>query len=156
MDAMADPKGKATILLGPKARIAACVLLLAAAVAYFAVVTFNKALVYYVTVSELEREGPTAEGRLVRVAGALVQDSFVRTENGLDVSFRLTDAEGAVLPVVHTGEVGQLFFNERSQIVLEGRYGADGVFHAEKLIISCPSKYENVGEDTTELADSGA
>ena len=146
LDGMADPQAKTTRLFSPRVKLAAFVLLIAAALAYFAIAAFNNATVYYMTAGELEREGPTEEGRVVRVAGALVQDSFVRAESGLDASFSLRDPEGAVLPVAYTGEVGQLFFNENSQIVLEGTYGSDGVFDADNLIISCPSKYENVEE----------
>ena len=150
VDGMADPKARTTTLFGPRVRLATFVLLIAAAITYFAVAAFNNATVYYMTVSELELQGATEEGRLVRVAGKLVENSFLRAENGLDVSFRLQDEEGSVLPVAFNGDVGQLFFNEYSTIVLEGAYGEDGIFGARKLIISCPSKYENQQDATEE------
>ena len=152
VDGMADPRARTTTLLGPRVKLAAFVLLIAAAIVYFAVAAFNNAAVYYMTVSELELQGATEEGRLVRVAGKLIGDSFLRAENGLDVSFTLQDDEGSVLPVAFTGEVGQLFFNEYSTIVLEGAYGEDGIFGAKKLIISCPSKYENQQDATAQPA----
>ena len=147
VDGMADPKARTTTLFGPRVRLAAFILLIGAAVAFFAITAFKNATVYYMTVGELEVQGPTEEGRLVRVAGTLVQDSFLRAENGIDVSFQLQDGEGSVLPVDFKGDVGQLFFNEYSTIVLEGAYGTNGIFGAEKLIISCPSKYQNQGDE---------
>ncbi len=150
VDGMADPKARTTTLFGPRVKLAAFVLLILAAIVYFAVAAFNNATVYYMTVSELELHGATEEGRFVRVAGKLVEDSFLRAENGLDVSFTLQDEEGSVLPVAFAGEVGQLFFNPYSTIVLEGAYGEDGIFGAKKLIISCPSKYENQQDATAE------
>jgi cytochrome c-type biogenesis protein CcmE len=37
--------------------------------------------------------------------------------------------------------VPELFFNEHSDIVAEGTYDTDGVFHADNIMVKCPSKY---------------
>lgn len=116
-------------------------LLFAGALAYFAFLAFRSATVYYLTVGELEAQGPTESGRLVRVAGKLVQGSFVRGDDPLDVNFDLRDELGNLLPVTYRGEVGQIFFNEYSEIILEGKYTGRRVFETETLIVKCPSKY---------------
>ena len=42
---------------------------------------------------------------------------------------------------VHDGVVPDLFFNEHSELILEGTYTPDGVFESENIIVRCPSKY---------------
>ena len=39
----------------------------------------------------------------------------------------------------------ELFFNEHSEVILEGNYTPEGVFQSHNVIVKCPSKY--VGED---------
>ena len=56
---------------------------------------FQSASVYFYTVSEIKQVGPTEDGRLVKVNGKLVQDSFVREEASTIARFTLVDTEGA-------------------------------------------------------------
>ena len=58
------------------------------------------------------------------------------------------------MPVAYSGEVGQVFFNDHSELIQEGSYGADGVFSTETLIVKCPTKYVNVQELVDEAGDS--
>lgn len=141
------PPARATTLFTPRMRLAIAALLFTGALSYFAFLAFRSATVYYLTVGELEQQGPTAEGRLVRVAGKLVDGSFVRAPEGLDVSFQIRDGEGNVLPIDYRGEVGQIFFNEHSEIILEGQYTSGRVFDAETLIVRCPSKYVSLQDE---------
>lgn len=136
-----DSGPKSTTLFSPRVRLALAAVLFASALAYFAFLAFRSATVYYLTVGELEARGPTADGRLVRVAGKLVPGSFERKADPLDVRFRLSDESGHVLPVNYRGEVGQIFFNEHSEIILEGKYTDQRFFDTETLIVKCPSKY---------------
>jgi cytochrome c-type biogenesis protein CcmE len=62
----------------------------------------------------------------------------------MDVTFSITDEVGNSLPVAYTGTVGQLFFNDHSELILEGQYGENGVFDVKQLVIKCPSKYVEV------------
>lgn len=143
-----EPAARTTTLMSPRVRLTVAAVLFIGALAYFSFLAFRSATVYYLTVGELEQQGPTAEGRLVRVAGKLVNGSFERDRDGLDVSFQLKDERGNTLPVAYRGEVGQLFFNDHSELILEGRYSGDRIFHTETLIVRCPSKYVS-------LQDSG-
>lgn len=145
-----EPTARATTLMSPRVRLAIAAVLFIGALGYFSFLAFRSATVYYLTVGELEQTGPTAEGRLVRVAGKLVDGSFVRDADGLDVSFRLKDDRGNTLPVAYRGEVGQLFFNEHSELILEGKYTGDRIFHTETLIVRCPSKYVSLQESGEE------
>ncbi|MBI2965519.1 MAG: cytochrome c maturation protein CcmE [Chloroflexi bacterium] len=138
------PAARATRLFTPRTRLAIAALLFVGALSYFAFLAWRSATVYYMTVAELEQAGPTREGRLVRVAGKLVDGTFSRAADGRNVSFQVSDDQGNVLPVAYSGEVGQIFFNEHSELILEGQYTHEHIFNTETLIVSCPSKYESL------------
>ena len=52
------------------------------------------------------------------------------------------------LAAAHNGVLPDLFFNEHSEIILEGRYHPDGVFVSQNVIVKCPSKYVAMEEET--------
>ncbi len=124
-------------------------IVLAAALGYFALQAFEGATVYYYTVGEIAEIGYTPEGRTVRVSGKLDAGSFHRSDGSTLAEFELTDADnGAILAAAHDGVLPDLFFNEHSEIILEGRYESDGVFHSENVIVKCPSKYAALEDET--------
>jgi cytochrome c-type biogenesis protein CcmE len=146
-------EASASTLISPRARLILLGVLIVAVLGFFATMALRNASVYYVTVSELQAQGVADDGTLVRVAGKLVDDSFVRHENGLDVEFAIRDEEGEVLNVAYSGEIGQIFFNDHSELILEGAYGHDGVFSTEQLIVKCPTKYVNAQDNANEVSD---
>ncbi|MBI2171278.1 MAG: cytochrome c maturation protein CcmE [Chloroflexi bacterium] len=121
--------------------------LLAMAIGYFGFTVFQNATVYYLTVDELLALDTKAT-ETVRVAGKLVPDSFQRDPQGTMARFTLTDGKG-VLAAQYDGILPELFFNEQSQIVLEGRYDGSGVFHTSSVVVKCPSKYQAVESGQT-------
>ena len=127
--------------------IAAVVLL--GALAYLGFIAFQSATVYSYTVSELTALGPTPEGKLVRVSGSLVEDSFARPDGSTMAHFTLTDKDGGTQFVAaqHDGVLPDLFFNPHSEIILEGRYGPNGVFDSQNVLVKCPSKYIEATDD---------
>ena len=130
--------------LGGQGKLFIAVGLLIVALGYFAYTAFQGATVFYLTVGELlERQGEV--GETVRVNGKLVPDSFRRDSEGTVARFTLTDGQ-KVLPAVHDGILPGLFFNEHTEIVLEGHYGDDGVFQSQMVIVKCPSKYESLAQ----------
>ena len=134
-------------LLNFKFVIAAAVLL--GALGYLVFIGFQSAMVYSYTVSELTEIGPTPEGKLVRVNGSLVEDSFMRHDGSTMAHFTLTDKDGKTHAVVarYDGVLPDLFFNPHSEIILEGTYRSDGVFDSQNVLVKCPSKYIEAGED---------
>jgi len=110
------------------------------AVGYFAYSAFQAATVYYYTVSELKELDPGQTGELVRLSGKLVPGSFSRDEDSVLARFALTDGS-ETMNALHSGAVPDLFFNEHSEIVLEGSYHTGGYFESENVIVKCPSKY---------------
>jgi cytochrome c-type biogenesis protein CcmE len=93
---------------------------------------------YYVTIQELR----TLEGRYdkrLRVAGNVVPGSIRR--QGTRVEFQLKEND-QLLPVVYQGaEAPPDTFKDDSQALAEGKFGRDGVFHAQQLQAKCASKY---------------
>ena len=134
-------------MLNLKFVIAAVVLL--GALAYLGFIAFQSATVYSYTVSELTALGPTPEGKLVRVSGSLVEDSFERPDGSTMAHFTLTDKDGGnqFVAAQHDGVLPDLFFNPHSEIILEGRYGPNGVFDSQNVLVKCPSKYIEATDD---------
>ncbi len=88
-------------------------------------------LIYYKTPTEVLHAGTTIVGERVRVGGYVVPGS-VRA-SGAIVRFVVTDGT-TQLSVVNTGSVPALFSDGRG-VVIEGIYGADGVFHSDTLLV---------------------
>ena len=123
-----------------RAKMLVGLVVLVAALGYFAFMAFESATVYYYTVAELSEIGPNPDGKSVRVSGKLVPLSFSREDGSTLARFRLTDSV-ETLSAVYDGVLPDLFFNEHSDIVLEGNYLPDGVFESHVVIVRCPSKY---------------
>lgn len=130
-----------------KIRIFLASLVLVGALIYFSVITFQSAMVYYYTVSEIQEEPATLPGRMVRVSGKLVPESFNRTQGSTVAFFELTDGEN-VLIAQHDGIIPDLFFNEHSEIILEGSHNPADNFTSHNVIVKCPSKYVAMEEES--------
>ena len=106
---------------------------------------------YFLTVSEFNSKTDVHDGQMVRVSGKLVEGTFLREEKSTTSNFQLTDKEGtgagaALLSAQYVGVLPDLFFNPHSEIILEGSYTSDGVFHADEILVKCPSKYQDLDE----------
>ena len=127
-------------LIANRGKLLVGLLVLVGALGYLGFAAFQSAAVYYYSVDELRELGPTPEGKAVRVSGKLVPDSFLREGNSTLAQFALTDGTSS-MNAVHEGVLPDLFFNEHSEIILEGAYGEDGLFHSQNVLVKCPSKY---------------
>jgi cytochrome c-type biogenesis protein CcmE len=127
-------------ILANRGKLLVGTLVLIGTLGYLAFMAFESATVYYYTVGELNDQGPTPEGRVVRVSGKLVPNSFFRDKGSTLATFALTDGS-ETLPATHDGVLPDLFFNEHSDIILEGRHTPDGGFESQNVIVKCPSKY---------------
>ena len=133
---------KSTVLLGRKVRIIAVAVLFLVGVAYLATGAFNAATVRFMSVDEVVQNEMPSDTKPIGVLGKLVPGSYIKSPDGVTANFRLKDEFGSTeLPVSYSGEVGQVFFNDHSEIILNGTLGSDGVLNAETLTVRCPSKY---------------
>src|SRR6266567_8285146 len=111
------------------------VAIIAACVGYLIYTASGGTSEYYVTVSELRAHAQAGD---VRVAG-VVQDDVQKSGGGLHVTF--TEKDGtASMPVEYSGTLPDIF-QPGITVVVEGRLGGDGVFHARTLLAKCPSRF---------------
>lgn len=128
----------------------------AALVAGFAIlfgVGLRGSMVYYLTVSEyLDRHSHEDLGENFRVNGNVVRGTIERAPGGMGARFRMTDGK-TEMPVTYARETPDTFV-DGSEVVVEGRMGADGLFEAHTLLAKCPSKYESsaAGRDQLKAA----
>ena len=122
-----------------KPKVLAVGAVLALAVAYLVLTGLQTTTVYYLTVGELLQRGPS--GQAVRVAGVVAPGSIVKEQGGLGLRFSVKDSSGT-LPVVYSGGQVPDIFRDQVEVVAEGKYAADGTFHASNLLAKCPSKFE--------------
>ena len=137
------PEGSA--ILANRSKFLISLVVLIGALSYFAFIAFQSATVYYYTVGELDGLDPIPAGKVVRVSGKLVPDSFHRVNGSTVAQFALTDGAENLL-VAHDGVLPDLFFNEHSEIILEGSYTQGEVFQSQNVIVRCPSKYIAVNQ----------
>ncbi len=137
--AVAAPRPAGVLAGNRKMYIAIAMLVLA--LGYFGFTAFQGATMFYLTVDEL-LAGRAEVGESVRVSGKLIPESFSRETDGTLAYFSLTNGT-ETLPAVYDGAgLPDLFFNEHSDIVLEGKYQPDGVFETTTVVVTCPSKYQ--------------
>ena len=121
------------------------------ALAFMIWAAFGENTRYFLTVSEFNSKTEIHDGQMVRVSGKLVEGTFDRGEKSTISHFQITDNEGAnsgsaLLAAQYEGVLPDLFFNPHSEIILEGSYSSEGVFHASEILVKCPSKYQDLDE----------
>ncbi len=130
-----------------KAKFAIGSLLIVMAIGYLISAGINSTSQYFFTVEELMAQEVNYTGAGLKVKGIVVDGSIVRDPNDyLKVNFAIQEKEPKSeniphLNVVFEGVTPDMFADGR-EVVVEGTLGRDGVFHANTLLTSCPSKYE--------------
>lgn len=140
-------------------------LVILAAVIYLIVSSTTAGAEYFYTVDELEGRGQAAVGLPVRVAGAVLGDTIRYDPETLTLTFtivhtpadtQLINDQGGLaaaldaavadptrsrLQVSYIGVKPDLLKNAAEAIVT-GQLGEDGVFHADELLLRCPTRYQ--------------
>jgi cytochrome c-type biogenesis protein CcmE len=115
--------------------------LIVAAIGYLITTGINSTSKYFFTVDELMSQKVSYAGAGLKVKGNVVNGSIVRdTENYLKINFAIED-KSSNLNVIYEGIIPDMF-KDGQEVVVEGTLAQDGVFHANTLLTSCPSKYE--------------
>jgi cytochrome c-type biogenesis protein CcmE len=104
---------------------------------------FKSNLTPYVSFDDASRMGSK-----VQVAGGLVENSTKYLDATEELRFDMVDEDGNTMTVLYNG-VKPGNFEEAIQIVAVGSY-QEGVFHAEQLLVKCPSKYQGLEDDIKE------
>ena len=111
----------------------------------FGATSFKNNLTPYVSIEEAMQRSAK-----VQVKGALVPDSSEYVEASEQLRFGLVDKDGTTMSVLYSG-VKPGNFEEAIEIVAVGSY-RDGSFHADQLLVKCPSKYQGLDEGPREYA----
>ena len=113
---------------------------------YLMASSIEKTGTYYLTPAELSAKiaaDPGFHDVGLKMGATVVKGSIVRAPGGREVKFAVTDG-AKVIPVQYKGIIPDTFTDaEDIQVVVEGRMGRDGVFHATTLLAKCASRYEN-------------
>ena len=120
---------------------------------------------FFLTVDELNAKGAEVVDKNVRVSGAVIGDTIqydpssltltfevahvpadsaeLETEGGLAEALHdaVSDPSRARMTIVYVGVKPDLLRHE-AQAIVTGQLGADGLFHAEELLLKCPTRYE--------------
>jgi cytochrome c-type biogenesis protein CcmE len=105
--------------------------------------------VYYLTPSELSAHVASDAGfhdMGVKLGARVVPGTIVREPGGKRYAFRVTDG-ATTFPVDYRGLAPDTF-TDGVDVVVEGRLGRDGTFHATTLLAKCASRYENAPDGT--------
>ncbi len=105
----------------------------------FIAFSFQSNISPYTSVSQVIQQ---EEMRDAQVNGTIVQNSTKYYQNNNTRIFELTD-EKSKMKVKYTGTLSN--YQEGISAVVIGDYSA-GMFHANKVLLKCPSKYESRGE----------
>jgi len=120
---------------------------------------------YFLTIDELNAKGSSIVDKNLRVSGAVIGDTIQYDASSLTLTFEVAHVSGdnseletegglaealhqAVLDpsrsrmtVVYVGPMPDLLRHE-AQAIVTGHLGEDGIFHADELLLKCPTKYE--------------
>jgi cytochrome c-type biogenesis protein CcmE len=120
---------------------------------------------YFMTIDELQAQGQTVIGRNLRVSGAVVGDTIQYDPQSLTLTFQVAnvpgdnaeiEAEGGLAAVLHAAVIDPNrsrmdvvyagpkpdLLKDEAQAIMTGQIGSDGLFHADELLLKCPTKYQ--------------
>ena len=128
-------------MMPKKAKFIVGSVLIVAAIGYLISVGISSTSQYFFTVDELMSQKVSYAGAGLKVKGNVVNGSIERdAENFLKINFSIED-KSSNLDVIYEGIIPDMF-KDGQEVVVEGKLANDGVFHANTLLTSCPSKYE--------------
>lgn len=105
-------------------------------------------LVYFMTPTEVVSMSSEIEGQRIRLGGQVVGGTSSEVAGG--IRFVITDGTTR-MTVIERGPVPALF-RSAIGVVAEGRYGADGEFHADTLLVKHSASYQPPAPGSTPTA----
>lgn len=145
---MADSRGRR------RATVVLAVTILVGAFGYLLFGGLEDNVVYFLTPGELVERGERAHGVPVRLGGQVAPGSVQWDAKSLDLRFKVMDGPHSV-PVHARGAPPQMF-RDGMGVVVEGRYGRNGVFESTNLMIRHSEEYRapNPGQRPQEMYKS--
>ncbi len=111
-------------------------------------------VVYFLTPKELAAKGEKGYDVPVRLGGQVKPGSVKWDDTTLDLQFRVTDGAGEI--AVRSKGAPPQMFKDGMGVVVEGRYGRDGVFQSTSLMVKHSNEYKapTKGERPAEMYKS--
>jgi len=157
-----------------KKKYVAVGLLALAAVAVLILSSTASSARYYMTIDELRALGSQANTRSVTVSGAVLGDTIAYDASVPEVRFTIAQVPGDPNEVKAAGGLTAVLdaavadptlprleivyrdvkpdaLDHRTQAIVRGRLGPDGVFVADEVLLRCPTRYQ---EDVPDQAGS--
>jgi cytochrome c-type biogenesis protein CcmE len=125
--------------MAPKIWVAVMLVIAAGALAWIAVGSMGKNLVYYWTPSELVEAGETAQGATVRLGGMVKAGSIEWDKDSQVLQFVCHDGTAEVH--VRATQLPPDMFRENIGVVVEGQMGDDGVFQCNRMFVKHDNEY---------------
>jgi cytochrome c-type biogenesis protein CcmE len=139
--------------------------LILAAVVYLIASSTQASAEYFMTVNELKAQGQGVVGKSLRVSGAVVGKTIQYDPQTLTLTFEVAhvpgdnqevEAAGGLAAVLHAAVIDPTrahisvaysgpkpdLLKDEAQAIMTGQVGTDGVFHADELLLKCPTKYQ--------------
>lgn len=151
--------------MGGKTKFIAAGLLIVAAVVYLIVSSTGSTAHYFLTIEELQAMGDEAYGRNITVSGAVLGDTITYDSSVPRVTFTVlqipgdpqeVERAGGLAAVLHAAvsdpnasrlevvydDVKPDLLQHEAQAIMRGQLGKDGRFHADEVLLKCPTRYE--------------
>ncbi|MEK6573791.1 MAG: cytochrome c maturation protein CcmE [Chloroflexota bacterium] len=140
-------------------------LLIIAAIVYLIATSTQSTAQYFFTIQEIKERGASVVGKNVRVSGAVIGDSIQYDAQAFELRFTVAnvpadqkeiDAQGGLaavlktavndpnaarMEVIYVGVKPDLMKGE-AQAIMDGHIDENGLFHADTLLMKCPTRYE--------------
>jgi len=120
---------------------------------------------YYLTVDELRADPSAAQGRDLKISGAVDGETIAYEPETLTLRFAIANVPGDLAEIDDAGGLAAVLheavsdpqatrlmveyvgpkpdlLRHEAQAIVTGRLGEDGVFHADELLLKCPTRYE--------------
>ena len=122
------------------------------AIAAIAFLVFDglKAETFFFDADQAVERGEDLIGQTIRVRGTVEPGSYQPALGRLDNTFRISE-QGVSMTIVYDRALPDTF-QEDSEIVTQGRFDEALVFHADEVLVKCPSRYEGAPPSVSDSA----
>jgi len=141
-------------------------LLIVAAIIYLVATTLQSTAQFFLTVQEVQAKGQSIVGKNLRVSGAVLGDTIqfdpatlttrftmvnisndaadIEAAGGLAAALHaaVSDPNAARIEVIYRNQPKPDLLKNEAQAIVTGQLGEEGVFHADELLLKCPTRYE--------------
>ncbi|HEY4688441.1 MAG TPA: cytochrome c maturation protein CcmE [Anaerolineae bacterium] len=107
---------------------------------------------YFFTISQLREKAAEFQDQSVRISGAVIGDSIAYDAASGRLEFDIVDAvemNGRFEPIAGQTPLRIVYddprpelLQDQAQAIVTGKLSADGTFHADELLLKCPTRYE--------------